>query len=254
MTVEKASHDHIPMRAGQAQAGRRLMRTAVKGALATLDRETGHPYVSLVLVATEPDGTPVLLLSMLARHGKNLERDPRASLLLDGTGDRDEPLTGDRLTLSGEVIPSGSQTARRRFLARHPSAGGYVDFGDFSIYTLRVSSGHFIGGFGRIFTIEAPALLTAVESARTLIDAEPDIIAHMNKDHADAVALYATELAGCPAGDWRMCGIDPEGADLLQRTKAARIDFPNRIASPAEARQMLVALVQQARSKQSTCT
>ncbi len=87
-----------------------------------------------------------------------------------------------------------------------------------------------------------------------MIDAEPDIIAHMNADHSDAVALYATELAGCAAGDpatpWRMSGIDPDGADLLQCTNAARIEFPNRIGSPGEARQTLVELVQQARAKQ----
>ncbi len=254
MTVEKTPPDHTPTRAEQAQAGRRLMRTAVKGALATLDHETGHPYASLVLVATEPDGTPVFLLSLLARHAKNLQKDPRASLLLDGTGDRAEPLTGDRLTLFGEVLPSSSPTARRRFLARHPSANDYVDFGDFGIYTLKPSKGHFIGGFGRIFTLEAPALLTAVERAQALIDAELDIVAHMNSDHRDAIALYATELAGRPAGDeaspWRMCGIDPEGVDLLQCTNAARIEFANRISSPAEARQTLVELVQHARAKQ----
>ena len=230
-----------------------LLRRIRSGALATLDREGGFPFASLVTVATDLAGAPLLLMSRLSEHTRNLEADPRASILLAESG-KGDPLAHPRLTVIGEVSRCTDPKVRERFLARHPSAGGYVDFGDFSIYTLRVSSGHFIGGFGRIFTIEAPALLTAVESARTLIDAEPDIIAHMNKDHADAVALYATELAGCPAGDWRMCGIDPEGADLLQRTKAARIDFPNRIASPAEARQMLVALVQQARSKQSTCT
>ena len=115
------------------------MRTAVKGALGTIDHETGHPYASLVLVATEPDGTPVLLLSTLARHTKNLGKDPRASLLLDGTGDLGEPLTGDRLTLIGEVRPSSSPTALRRFIARHPSAGDYAGFGDFSVYTLEVA-------------------------------------------------------------------------------------------------------------------
>jgi putative heme iron utilization protein len=241
------------MRTEQALAGRRLMRTAVKGTLATLDHETGHPYASLVLVATEPDGSSVLLLSTLARHTRNLNKDPRASLLLDGTGERKEPLTGDRLTLIGEARPSSSASARRRFIARHPSAGDYAGFGDFSIYTLGLSSGHFIGGFGRIYSVEASALLTSTEGAQTLITAEPDIIAHMNTDHADAVALYATELAGCPAGDpatpWRMSGIDPDGADLLQCTRAARIEFPDRILSPAQARQTLVGLVQQARSR-----
>lgn len=254
MTVEKAPSAHNPMHTEQARAGRRLMRTAVKGTLATLDHETGHPYASLVLVATEPDGTPVLLLSTLARHTKNLDKDPRASLLIDGTGERKEPLTGDRLTLIGEARPSSSPSARRRFIARHPSAGDYAGFGDFSIYTLGLSSGHFIGGFGRIFTVDASALLTDIEGAQALINAEADIVVHMNTDHADAVALYATQLAGCPAGDpaspWRMSGIDPDGADLLQCTKAARIEFPNRIGSPAQARQTLVELVQQARARQ----
>jgi putative heme iron utilization protein len=254
MTVEKAPSVHNPRTTEQAQAGRHLMRTAVKGALGTIDHESGHPYASLVLVAAEPDGTPVLLLSTLARHTKNLGKDPRASLLLDGTGDRAEPLTGDRLTLIGEVRPSSSPTALRRFIARHPSAGDYAGFGDFSVYTLEVSGGHFIGGFGRIFTIEAPALLTETQGAQSLIDAEPDIVAHMNVDHSDAVALYATVLAGHAAGDpatpWRMSGIDPDGADLLQCTNAARIEFPNRIGSPAEARRTLVELVQQSRARQ----
>jgi putative heme iron utilization protein len=254
MTVEKTPSVHNPRGSEQTLAGRRLMRTAVKGALGTIDHESGHPYASLVLVATEPDGTPVLLLSTLARHTKNLGKDPRASLLLDGTGDLGEPLTGDRLTLIGEVRPSSSPTALRRFIARHPSADDYAGFGDFSVYTLEVAGGHFIGGFGRIFTIEAPALLTQTQDAQSLIDAEPDIIAHMNVDHSDAVALYATVLAGRAAGDpatpWRMSGIDPDGADLLQCTNAARIEFPNPIGSPGEARRTLVELVQQARARQ----
>jgi putative heme iron utilization protein len=74
----------------------------------------------------------------------------------------------------------------------------------------------------------------------------------MNSDHADAVALYATELAGCPAGEWRMAGVDPEGADLLHCTNAVRIDFPQRVHTPGEARGVLVSLVQQARAKQQT--
>jgi hypothetical protein len=253
MTAENTPSVHNAVPSDPARAGRRLLRTAVKGTLATLDHETGHPYASLVLVATEPDGTPVLLLSALARHTKNLNKDPRTSLLLDGTGSRQEPLTGDRLTLIGELRPSSSPTARRRFVARHPSASDYAGFGDFSIYALGVSSGHFIGGFGRIHTIEASALLTDTADAQALIDAEPDIVAHMNADHADAVMLYATVLAESAAGDpattWRMSGIDPEGVDLLQCTSAVRVEFPNCIRSPGEARQMLVELAKRARAR-----
>jgi heme oxygenase (biliverdin-IX-beta and delta-forming) len=232
-----------------AAASRRLMRTALKGALATLDRETGHPYASLILLATEPGGAPTFLISRLALHTRNLEKDPRASVLIDGTGGLGDPLTGGRLTLTGVARPSTSPTALRRFLARHPS-DGYARFADFSMYELEIARGHYIGGFGRIVDLSPTPLLADTADAHALIEAEPDIVAHMNGDHADALALYATELAGQPPGQWRMSGLDPEGADLLHCTNAARIEFPQRVSTPGEARNILVSLVQQARGKQ----
>jgi putative heme iron utilization protein len=233
-----------------ARASRHLMRTALKGALATLDRETGHPHASLILLATEPAGTPVFLISRLALHTRNLERDPRASILIDGTGGLGDPLTGGRLTVTGLARPSTSPTALRRFLTRHPSAEGYAAFADFSVYELEVARGHYIGGFGKIVDLAPAQLLTDLADAGSLVEAEPGIVAHMNTDHADAVALYATELCGCPAGAWRMTGVDPEGADLLHCTNAARIDFPESVRTPGEARGALVSLVQQARARQ----
>lgn len=233
-----------------APAARRLIRTALKGSLATLDHDSGHPYASLILVATEPDGTPVFLISRLARHARNLERDPRASVLLDGTGGLGDPMTGGRITVTGMARPSSSPTALRRFLARHPSAEGYAKFPDFSVYALEPTGAHFIGGFGRIVDLGPEALLTHTTDARGLIDAEPDIIAHMNGDHADAITLYATELAQCTPGDWRMSGIDPDGADLLHCTNAARIDFLSPVLTPKAARETLVMLAKQARALQ----
>jgi heme iron utilization protein len=233
-----------------APASRTLIRTALKASLATLDRATGHPYASLVLVATEPDGTPVFLISRLALHTRNLEKDPRASLLIDATGGLGNPLTGGRLTLMGEARPSTSPTSLRRFLARHPSAEGYASFADFSVYALGIAGGHYIGGFGRIVDLAPRVLLTDTADAGALIEAEPDIVAHMNSDHKDAVALYATKLAQCQGGDWRMCGIDPDGCDLLHCTSAVRIGFAKRVTSPAEARETLVALARQARVQQ----
>lgn len=232
-----------------ASAARRLTRMALKGSLATLDRETGHPYASLVLVATEPDGAPIFLISNLALHTRNLQKDPRASVLVDGTGGLGDPLTGGRVTLMGEAKPTASATALRRFLARHPSAEGYAGFADFAVYRLAPARGHYIGGFGRIVDLEPESLLTDVAAAEGLIEAEAGIIEHMNSDHADAVALYATELAGCTPGAWRMCGIDPGGADLLHCTTAARIDFPTRVHTPDEARGVLVGLVGEARAR-----
>jgi putative heme iron utilization protein len=233
-----------------ARASRRLVRTALKGALATLDRETGHPYASLILLATEPTGAPVFLISRLALHTRNLEPDPRASILFDGTGGLGDPLTGGRLTVSGAARPSASPTALRRFLARHPTAEGYARFADFSVYELEIARGHYIGGFGRIVDLQPAALTTDIADAGPLVEAEPDIVAHMNSDHADAVALYATELAGCSPGAWRMAGVDPDGADLLHCTSAARIDFPERVGTPGQVRGVLISLVQQARARQ----
>ena len=251
MPIDDAPAPGVAKTDDPAAAARRLMRTALKGSLATLDRASGHPYASLVLVATEPDGTPTFLISRLALHTRNLENDPRASLLLDGTGGLGDPLTGGRVTLMGRARPSTSPSARRRFLCRHPSAETYAGFADFSMYALEFTGGHYIGGFGRIVDLPAASLLTDIEGAGQLIEAEADILAHMNTDHADAVALYASALAGAELGEWRMCGIDPHGADLLHRTSAVRIDFSETVRSPGDARKMLVSLVQQARARPS---
>src|SRR5262245_59090108 len=212
MSADQSAHPRPAALDDPAGASRRLMRTALKGALATLDRQLGHPYASLVLLATEPAGAPIFLISRLAQHTRNLEQDPRASILFDGTDGLAEPMTGARLTLTGAAAPCADPTQLRRFLARHPTAEAYASFADFTLYTLKISRAHYVGGFGRIVDLPAGALLTDITDAGALIAAEPEIVAHMNGDHADAIALYATELAGAAAGAWRMAGLDPEGA------------------------------------------
>ena len=162
MTVEQSPFTSSNPEADEpAQAARRLMRTAVKGALATLDHETGHPYASLVLVATEPDGTPVLLLSTLARHTQNLGKDPRASLLLDGTGGPRRapdggPADADRRGSVPAAAPPPCAASSRAIPRRATMRDSAISRST----TLEVAGGHFIGGFGRIVRSEAPALLT----------------------------------------------------------------------------------------------
>ena len=172
MAAEPEAQVPLASQIDPGTAARRLVRTALKASLATLDRDTGHPYPSLVLVATEPDGSPILLISRLAQHTRNLEADARAAILFDGTDGFGDPLAGGRVTVSGEVRPTTSPTALRRFLARHASAQGYSAFPDFSAYALTISKAHFIGGFGRIVGLDAPALITPVDGADALINAE----------------------------------------------------------------------------------
>ena len=119
----------------------------------------GAPYVSLVLVALDDDGSPLLLLSRLAQHTKNLLADPRVSLLFDGTAGLDDPLTGPRLTVLGSAAPSTDAAALERYLTRHPSARAYAGFTDFGLYKVTLARGHWIAGFGQIRWIGAEALV-----------------------------------------------------------------------------------------------
>ena len=227
------------------------MRRALKASLATIDVGTGYPYASLVILGTEAAGTPVFLISGLARHTRNLVNDTRASILVDGTGALGDPLQGARVTLVGRAEKTEDANTRRRFLARHPEAEFYVNFQDFGFWRLEVEGAHYIGGFGRIVDLKPEQLLIETGGAEPLLAAEADILEHINADHADAIGLYATVLADAPAGTWRMTGIDPEGCDLVLDGQALRIPFATPIASPGEARAELVRLADEARSRAS---
>ncbi len=227
---------------------RRLMRTAWTGALATLARADGHPYGSLVATATAVDGGPLLLLSRLAEHTRNLEQDNRASLLLDGTTAGPEALSGSRLTLVGRLHPTSGRSARWRYLARHPGAGTYIDFADFALYRLDVQRAHLVAGFGRIAYVDGAGLLLPAAQAERLALAEPAIVDHMNEGHADAIALMAHRLGHAAAGHWRMVGCDPEGIDLASDNEAVRLTFPGLVRTADEVRQALIAMVKQARA------
>jgi putative heme iron utilization protein len=233
-----------------AEAARLIMRRALKASLATLEAASGHPYASLVTIATDVDGTPLLLISTLALHTKNLTSDHRASLLFDGTDAVGDPLAGGRVTVMGRAARTERPSARARFLARQEHASGYADFPDFAFYELVPERAHFIGGFGRIVDIAPSDLLLETSGAEKLISGHDDIVSHMNEDHAAANLLYATVLAGEPGGPWRMTGIDPDGFDLVCDGKTCRIPFSTRVTTPDEARRELVALVGIARERQ----
>src|SRR5207245_5935335 len=103
-----------------ATLARRLIRATDKASLATL--LDGAPYASLVLVAVDHDASPILLLSALAEHTRNLAADNRVALLFDGSAGLDEPLSGPRVTVLGRAEATDQPRLTQRFLARHPSA------------------------------------------------------------------------------------------------------------------------------------
>ena len=231
---------------------KRLLRATRAGTLATLNG-SGDPFASLVTVATDYDGAPLILVSQLSSHTRHMDKDPRVSLLLAETGEGD-PLAHPRLTLTGRAArlerkSAEHERARRRFLAAHPKSELYADFADFSFWRLDPTQAHLNGGFARAAQLSAAELLTVVEGAPELVLAEEAALAHMNQDHADAVALYATVLLGAAAGPWRLTGLDPEGCDLAQGDERRRLAFPQAVRTPEELRAMLVNLTQEARAK-----
>ena len=233
-----------------AKAVRSLLRRSRQGALATLMVGSADPYCSLVNVASASDGSPILLISRLAVHTKNLLADARVSLMLDERVEGD-PLEGSRIMLSGhaEEIGSEREIARRRYLNAHPSAEVFVDFKDFSFFRIHLTGTHLVAGFGRIVDLKPAQFLTEVSDAAALLEAEQSAIEHMNTDHQEALGLYATRLLGAAAGDWRCSGIDPDGIDLQAGNKALRLDFPERVTGPGELRKALVRLAEQARAQ-----
>src|ERR1700755_2091386 len=208
-----------------SKLARSLLRRSRQGALATLMAGSGDPYCSLVNVASHADGAPILLISRLALHTRNILADNRVSLMLDEriAGD---PLEGARIMLAGraeEAAGEHAETLRRRYLNAHPSAEAFVEFKDFSFFRIRPTGAHLVAGFGRIVDLAPERFLTDISDAPALLKAEPGAIEHMNEDHRDAMNLYATKLLGAEAADWRCTGCDPDRMDSQDGTATPRL-------------------------------
>ncbi|MCK1361404.1 DUF2470 domain-containing protein [Bradyrhizobium sp. 199] len=228
-----------------------LLRRSRQGALATLMAGSGDPYCSLVNLASHPDGSPILLISRLAVHTRNILADSRVSLMLDERVAGD-PLEGARIMLSGraeQAAAAEKDLLERRYLNAHPSAEGFVSFKDFSFFRIRPTGTHLVAGFGRIVDLTPAQFLTDLAGAEDLLAAEEGAVEHMNADHRDALSLYATKLLGATAGDWRCTGCDPEGLDMQDGQTALRLDFPERVTDGTSLRKMLVRLAGEARMK-----
>lgn len=234
---------------------RALLRGAATATLATALARDGsaHPYASLVLPAATAAAEPLLLLSDLADHSRNLAADPRASLLVgpgdSGRGECGDPLALARAVLLGRLEPCGAPEARRRYLARHPAAAAYAGFADFRLYRLRLERAHLVAGFGRIHWLEAADLAFDDAAFQPLIAAEAAIVAHMNEDHGEALDLIAARHLGLAGGGWRLTGLDPEGLDLRRGGATARLSFEQPIADPEACRRLLVRLTGEARQR-----
>ena len=237
-----------------AERARTLLHLGRTGNLSTLSRkQAGFPFGSVMPYGLDDLGRPIFLISTMAMHTQNLQADPRASLLVTQEDAGNDPLGTSRVTLIGSALPLPSPDlaeARALYLARHANSKYWVDFEDFSFYRMNVVDVYYVGGFGVM------GWVSAAEYGRSrpdpLADSMAEIIRHMNTDHKDALILLARAFASVEAEEATMIAVDRLGFHTRLKTqdgmRGVRIGFLREVSNPAEARKVLVEMVQQARS------
>ena len=236
-----------------AERARTLVAQITTGTLCTLAAEPeGYPYGSFVTVAFDA-GNPVFLVSTMAEHTRNLQRDSRASLLVAESGS-DDPLANGRVTLLGPCtqVEGDEGRARAAFLETHPNAAYYMNFGDFAFWKMDVESIRYIGGYGRMSWVDGADWHTAEPDP--LAQAASGVISHMNDDHADAMVLYCKAFSKATDIDAAsMTGVDRYGFEMSAVTaegpRPVRLAFPAPVRTPEEARAAFVKMLNDARAK-----
>jgi heme iron utilization protein len=226
-------------------AARRLYAQSQQGVLSTISKSMdGFPFGSVITFAPDASAAPLILISDLAEHTRNLKADPRVSLIvLEGGADVQE---AGRLTVVGEArVVSDTDAVAARYYRRFPHASGYHQAHDFAFYRIQPVRIRYIGGFGRIHWYSPEQVLLPNPFAGS---AEDGMIRHMNEDHVEAMRDYC-RLAGVECADEapRMSGVDANGFELFIGKRMLRFDFETPAATPIEVRQALVALAKRAR-------
>ncbi|MGH8681846.1 MAG: HugZ family protein [Burkholderiales bacterium] len=226
------------------EEARRFLRTHHSGVLSTVSASlSGYPFGSIVPFVLDADCRPVILISALAEHTKNLAGDPRASLIVHGY--EDDVQAGPRLTLVGDAARVPDDPAvRNRYLRYFPAAQNLLALGDFSFWAIAPQRLLFIRGFGHIHWIDPDAFRPP---ENRLAAAEEEIVAHLNADHAATLADYCGDAHGVAPREVGMVGIDCDGFDLRADGRRLRIAFDEPVTDAGKARATLVAMARRAR-------
>lgn len=224
-----------------AWAARCLLRAERTGTLATTTTG-GQPFASLVTPACAPDLSLLLLLSRLSEHTRHLLADPRCCILVAGPPDTINPQTAPRVSVTGVAEMIDDPAAKARFLAIHPYAQLYADFGDFNMWRVRPREALLVGGFARAHRLKQDALAPDAAAVAAILAAEPDILAHCNRDHPDALAAIAGS-----AEPWHMVTADVDGFDLALGERVIRVAWCAPVQDAGDVRRELIRLARAAR-------
>jgi putative heme iron utilization protein len=222
-----------------AWEARKLLRTARVATLAT--QAQGQPFASLVTPACAPDLSLLLLLSELSEHTRHLRAEPRCSVLAVGEAASANPQTAPRITVTGLAERLADPALKPRYLAVHPYAAMYAEFGDFALWRIRPMGGLFVGGFARASRLRAVDLAPDAIAVTAIAAVEMPIIEQWNAECADALA----RIAGRP-GAWRMVTVDTDGCDLAEGDRVIRIHWSAPLADAGAVRGELARLAQAA--------
>ena len=227
---------------------RRFLRGRRHGTLATLSKRlAGYPFGSVTPFVLDHAARPIILISTLAEHTKNVDADPRASLIAFESGDDSLVNTqaNARVTVVGDCTRLADQDApRARYLRYFPDAAGYFDTHDFYFYSLEPHHVRFIGGFGKIHWVSAEAWHAPTNR---LAELEDGILTHMNVDHADNLREYCRHVHGVSPQAVEMLGIDSDGFDMRADGRVLRFEFESPVTDAQSARNVLVELAQRCR-------
>ncbi|GAB2295412.1 hypothetical protein Dimus_029581 [Dionaea muscipula] len=248
------SHQEKAARLPPVQETRTVLANSVRGMLSTISQKyEGYPSGSMVDFACDKDGSPILAVSSLAFHTKDLLADNRCSMLVTkDQHDRTDlviTLHGDAITVSEE----DREAARTAYLAKHPNAF-WVDFGDFQFVRIQPKVVRYVSGV-------ATALLGSGEfSKEEYSAAEADqiyafsrpIASHMNKDHEDDTKLIVQHSTSIPVDSAYMLDVDSLGFNVKVgyqgSTYKLRIPFPRRAVDRKDVKTLIVEMLQAAKS------
>jgi hypothetical protein len=227
-----------------AREARQMFRAHRYGALCTLSKKfNGHPFGSITPYLVDHDGSLLILISTLAEHKKNIQHDPRLSLITHNQESTNIQTQG-RITVVGTAqIISDKDKAGTRYLRYFPEAQSYFDMHNFSFYRIMPLSLRYIGGFGKIHWVKADSYLVP---PNPLIQQEDDVILHMNTDHRDTMCHYCQHFQNIGVLHVEMLGIDCDGFDIRADEKILRFDFPEMVLDAQQARHALVAMSREA--------
>ena len=228
-----------------SERSKKLYLNQMVGVLSTHSFDvTGYPFGSIVPYTYDRFYRPVVLISRLAQHTKNIQIDPKISLFISDVESVgfDDVQTCSRLTILADAEKVSDQETIDRFCRFYPDAEMYHRDLDFDFYRLVPKKTRFIGGFGKIHWVDNDKLFTQSPFSE---EQERDIIEHINADHAETLPVYC-QKAGVSIPDGvllEMVGVDADGFHIRVGRKLIRISFERTLNTPMDARQAFIELL-----------